>query len=66
VVYLAESLTKAVNRKCITSIVNTLQADITLDPPQVILEAVDNSEEAMTLNHTAVSVEVACRLSRHS
>jgi len=57
-------LTKALNGKCITSIVNTLAEDITLDPPQVILEAVDNSEEAMTVTHTAVSVEVAGRLSR--
>jgi hypothetical protein len=53
-VYLAESLTKAVNGKSITSIVNTLVEDITLDPPQVIVEAVDDSEEAMTLIHTAV------------
>jgi hypothetical protein len=61
-VYLAESLTKAVNGKCIISIVNTLAEDITLDRPQVILEAVDDSEEAMTLIHT--SVEVAGWLSK--
>jgi hypothetical protein len=42
-------LTKAVNEKGITSIVNTLAVDITLDPPQVILEAVDDSEKTMTL-----------------
>jgi len=51
------------NGKCITSILNTLEEDITLDPPQVLLEAVDDSEEAMTLIHTAVPVEVAGRLS---
>jgi len=41
-----------------------LEEDITLDPPQVLLETVDDSEEAMTLIHTAVPVEVAGRLSR--
>jgi len=51
------------NGKCITSLVNALE-DITLDPPQVLLEAVDDSEEVMTLLHTAVPVEVAGRLSR--
>ena len=48
-IYLAESLTKAINGKCITSIINTLEEDVTLDPPQVLLEAVDDSEEAVTL-----------------
>jgi len=63
-VYLAESLTEAKNGKCITCVVNTLEEDITLDPPQVLLEEVGDSEEPMTLMHTAVSVEVAGRLSR--
>jgi hypothetical protein len=63
-VYLVESLTKAINEKYITSIINTPKEDVTLDPPQVLLEAVDDSEEVMTLIHTAVPVEVAGRLSR--
>ena len=63
-VYLAESLTKEVNGECITSIVNTREEDITLDLPQVLLEAVDDSEETMTLIPTAVPIEVAVRLSR--
>ena len=63
-VYLAESLTKAINGKCITGTVNTLEEDITLEPPKVILEEVDDSEEAMTLMPTAVPVEVAGRLSK--
>jgi hypothetical protein len=42
------------NEKCITSIVNNLEADITLDPPYVLLEAVDDSEEAMTLTQQLV------------
>jgi hypothetical protein len=61
-VYLAESLTKAIDRKRITTTVNTLEEDITLDPPQGAL-GVEDSEEAMTLIHTAVPVEVAGRLS---
>jgi len=43
---------------------NTLGENVSLDPPQVLLEAADDSEEAMTLIHTAVPVEVAGRLSR--
>jgi hypothetical protein len=63
-VYLAESLTKAISGKFITGIVNTLEEDIILDLPQVILEELGDSEEAMTVIHTAVPVEVAGRLSR--
>jgi hypothetical protein len=63
-VYLAESLTKEMNGRNITSIVNTREEDITLDLPQVLLEAVDDSEEAMTEIHTAVPIEVAGRLSK--
>ena len=63
-VYLAESLTKEMNGKSTTSIVNTREEDITLDLPQVLLEAVDDSEEAMTQIHTAVHIEVAGRLSK--
>jgi methyl coenzyme M reductase subunit C-like uncharacterized protein (methanogenesis marker protein 7) len=62
--YLAESFTNATNGKCITSIINTLEEDITLDPPQVILEEVDDTEETTTLIHTAVPVKVASQLSR--
>jgi len=39
-VYLAESMTKEMNGKCITSTVNTLEEDITLDPPQILSEEV--------------------------
>jgi len=42
----------------------TPEEDITPDPPQVLLEDVGDSEEPMTLMHTAVSVEVTGRLSR--
>jgi hypothetical protein len=47
-VYLAQSLTKTINGKCITSIINTLEENVSLDPPQVLLEAADDSEEAKT------------------
>jgi hypothetical protein len=39
-IYLAESLTKAMNRKCINSLINTLEEDITLGPPVFLLEKV--------------------------
>ena len=57
VVYLAESLTKAMNGMCITSIVNTLEEDLTHDVPQVLYEEVDDNEEAMTLIFTAVPLQ---------
>lgn len=63
-VYLAESLTKAMNGMCITSIINILEEDITLDLPQVLLEEVDDNEESMPLIYTAVSVEDTRRSSR--
>jgi hypothetical protein len=34
-IYLAETLTEAINEKCITSIINILEEDFTLDQPQV-------------------------------
>ena len=63
-VYLAESLTKAMDGMCITSIVNTLEEDITLDLPQVLLEEIDDNEESMPLIYTAVSVQYTGRISR--
>jgi len=57
-------LTREGNGRCITNIVNTREENITLDLPQVLLEAGDDGEEAMTLIHTAVPVEVAGRLSK--
>jgi len=64
VVYLAESLTRAMNGMCITSIVNSMKEDITLDVPQVLLEEVDDNEEAMTLIFTALPLEHTGWLSR--
>jgi hypothetical protein len=64
VVYLAESLTKAMNGMCIISILNTLEEDITLDVPQVLFEEEDDNEEAMTLIFIAVPLEHSGWLSR--
>jgi hypothetical protein len=63
-VYLAESLTKAMDGMCIISIVNTLEEDITLDLPQILLGEIDDNDESMPLIYTAVSVEDSGRLSR--
>jgi hypothetical protein len=44
-IYLAESLTEEINGHCITSVVNTLETEITIDPPYVELEDINESEE---------------------
>jgi hypothetical protein len=41
-VYLAESLTEEINGYCVTSIVNTLEKEVTVDPSQVKLERMDD------------------------
>jgi hypothetical protein len=43
--YLAESLTEEINGYCVTSIVNTLEKEITVEPPYVELEEISESEE---------------------
>jgi hypothetical protein len=40
--YLAESLIKEINGYCVTSIVNTLEEDITIDSPHVELEEIED------------------------
>jgi hypothetical protein len=64
VVYLAESLTKAMSGMCITNIVSTLEEEITLGVPQTLFEEVDDNEEAMTLIFTAVPLDHTGWLSR--
>jgi hypothetical protein len=54
-VYLASSLTRAVNGVCATSIVNTNEMDLTIQLPQVTLESLYTSKDALTLTATAVS-----------
>jgi hypothetical protein len=64
-VYLAASLTRAVNGGCVTSIINTRDTDVTIDLPRVDLEglALNESEGALTLTLTADSGSSARRLS---
>ena len=45
-VYLAESLTEEINGYCITSIVNTLDREITVESPYVELEEINENEDA--------------------
>ncbi|PNF14896.1 hypothetical protein B7P43_G05140 [Cryptotermes secundus] len=43
-VYLAESLSTEINGTCVTSIINSLETDVTIEPPVVVLEDIDNDE----------------------
>jgi hypothetical protein len=54
-VYLASSLTRAVNGGCVSSIINTTDTDLTLELPPIDLEGLDDSESALTLTFTAVA-----------
>jgi len=45
-VYVASSLTRAVNGVCVTSIVNTTETDQTVELPCVVLEGLDEGESA--------------------
>lgn len=63
-VYLAESLTNEVNGYCVTSIVNTLEEDITIDLPQVELEEVEIDPDDTTLLFFHSIVEDKERLSK--
>ena len=55
-VFFASSLTRAVNGFCVTSVVNTLETNQTIELPCVELECLDESECALTLTFTAVAV----------
>ena len=54
-VYLASSLTRAVNDFCVTNLVNTMETDRTVEIPCVLLEGLEESESALTLTFTAVA-----------
>jgi hypothetical protein len=52
-VYLAESLTREVDGYCVTSIINTLGEDVTINSPHVELEEVDdNYDNTALINFT--------------
>ena len=61
-VYLAESLTKEINGLCVTSIINTLEEDITIDPPLVDLEEIENDPDDTALILSNSVVEDKARL----
>ena len=54
-VYIAASLTRAVNGVCITSIINPTEADQTVLLPWVQPEELDDGESALTLTLSAVA-----------
>jgi len=56
-VYLASSLTRAVNGVCVTSVLNTTDADVTIPLPRVFLEDLFTSKSAMTLSVTSDASE---------
>ena len=61
-VYLAESLTKKVNGFCVTSIVNMLEVDITIDSPHVELEEIENDPDDTALIFSNSVIEDSTRL----
>jgi hypothetical protein len=58
-IYMAESLTREIEGACITSTVNTLEEDVTIDAPLVELEEIEESlqSEAMIFATTLVEDE---------
>ena len=53
--YIASSLNQAVNGVCVTSIINTTEADQTVHLPKVALEGLDECESVLTLTLSAVA-----------
>jgi hypothetical protein len=54
-IYLASSLTTAINGVCVTNIINMTGTDQTVELPRVVLEGLDKSEGALTLTFSAVT-----------
>jgi hypothetical protein len=63
-VYLAESLTEEINGYCITSVVNTLEREITIDSPHVELEEIEDECDEAVLMFPSSEVETSDRLSK--
>jgi len=63
-VYLAEALTTGVDGYCVTSIVNTSEDDVTIEPPFVELEEVENDYDNSVLIFSASVNENGNRLSK--
>ena len=62
-VYLAESLTEEIDGHCITSMVNTLEKKIIIDPPHVQLEEIENECDDTVQIFSSSEVETDNRLS---
>ena len=54
-VYVAHSLTRAINVVCVTSIINMTETDQTIELPYVGLESLEKRKSAFTLTFTAVT-----------
>jgi len=65
-VYIASSLTRAINGICVTSIINTTEADQTVVLPWVKMGDLDESESALTLTLSAVVGNVSRLSSLHN
>lgn len=64
-IYLAESLSTEIDGTCISSTINTLEQDVTIDAPVVELQEIENDEdERMVMTFTTHIVEDKDRLSK--
>jgi hypothetical protein len=63
-VYLAESLSEEINRNCITSKINTLEEEITIEPPKIELQELEIDDDSFVRILTATPIEDQCRLSK--
>jgi hypothetical protein len=59
-----KSLTREIGGACITSIVNTLEEDVTLDTPFVELEEIEEPIHSEAMIFTTMIVEDETRLSK--
>jgi hypothetical protein len=60
---MAESLTREIEGACITSIVNTLEKDVTIDEPLVELEEIEEPIQSEAMIFATPLVEDEARLS---
>jgi hypothetical protein len=63
-IYMAESLTREIEGACITSIVNTLEEDVTIDAPIVELEEIEEHIQSEAMIFATTLVEDETRLSK--
>jgi hypothetical protein len=63
-IFLAESITKGINGTCITSMINTLESEVTIDALQVDLEKLDELIKAEAMIFATTLIEDENRLSK--